>query len=98
VNGALLLRGALVLNLSGVALAQVGLKHVAPWFFLIAAVVSVGALHILRLLAAHLDRALGWTGGSRHALTVGFISTMVFTIGQRILPAFAGMRFSIVPG
>jgi uncharacterized protein involved in response to NO len=37
-----------------------------------------------------------WNGGiwgaSRHALTVGFVSTMIFAIGQRILPAFCGMR------
>jgi uncharacterized protein involved in response to NO len=25
-------------------------------------------------------------------LTVGFIATMVFSIGQRVLPAFSGMR------
>jgi uncharacterized protein involved in response to NO len=31
-------------------------------------------------------------GASRHALTVGFLSTMVFAIGQRVLPAFSGMR------
>jgi uncharacterized protein involved in response to NO len=42
-----LLRGALVLNLSGVALAQVGFKHVAPWLFVVAAVASVSAFHIL---------------------------------------------------
>ncbi len=42
--------------------------------------------------AAYFDRANGWIGASRHALTVGFISTMVFAIGQRVLPAFAGMR------
>jgi uncharacterized protein involved in response to NO len=37
-----------------------------------------------------------WNGGiwgaSRHALTVGFVSTMIFAVGQRILPAFCGMR------
>jgi hypothetical protein len=46
----------------------------------------------LGICAANFDHGNGWTGGSRHALTVGFISTMVFAIGQRILPAFAGMR------
>jgi hypothetical protein len=46
----------------------------------------------LGICAAYLDHGNGWTGGSRHALTVGFISTMVFAIGQRVLPAFAGMR------
>jgi hypothetical protein len=29
---------------------------------------------------------------SRHALTVGFLATMVFSVGQRILPAFCGTR------
>lgn len=46
----------------------------------------------LGICAAYFDHGNGWTGGSRHALTVGFISTMVFAIGQRVLPAFAGMR------
>jgi hypothetical protein len=35
---------------------------------------------------------LGIWGASRHALTVGFLATMVFSIGQRVLPAFSGMR------
>jgi len=34
----------------------------------------------------------GIWGASRHALTVGFISVMILSVGQRILPAFAGMR------
>ncbi|HUS19821.1 MAG TPA: hypothetical protein VMZ25_09240, partial [Terriglobales bacterium] len=38
------------------------------------------------------DHHHGWWGASRHALTVGFVSTMVFAIGQRVLPAFAGMK------
>jgi uncharacterized protein involved in response to NO len=38
------------------------------------------------------DTSGGVWGASRHALTVGFISVMVLSIGQRILPAFAGMR------
>lgn len=42
--------------------------------------------------AAYFDHANGWSGASRHSLTVGFIATMVFAIGQRVLPAFAGMR------
>jgi hypothetical protein len=46
----------------------------------------------LGIVAAYLDQANGWTGGSRHALTVGFIATMVFAIGQRVVPAFGGMR------
>jgi hypothetical protein len=31
-------------------------------------------------------------GASRHALTVGFLATMVSAVGQRVLPAFSGMR------
>ena len=31
-------------------------------------------------------------GAPRHALTVGFLAMMVFAIGQRVLPAFSGMR------
>lgn len=46
----------------------------------------------LSLWAAGFDRAGGIWGASRHALTVGFVSTMTFAIGQRILPPFAGMR------
>jgi uncharacterized protein involved in response to NO len=47
---------------------------------------------VLAVVAAIFDRQHGWWGASRHALTVGFISTMVFAIGQRVLPAFAGMK------
>lgn len=39
--------------------------------------------------AAMWDVSGGLWGASRHAFTVGFISTMVFSIGQRVLPAFA---------
>lgn len=34
----------------------------------------------------------GIWGASRHALTVGFVSTMVFSVGSRVLPAFSGMK------
>jgi len=46
----------------------------------------------LGVAATFLDTAGGFWGASRHALTVGFVSTMVLAVGQRILPAFAGMR------
>jgi hypothetical protein len=39
----------------------------------------------------------GIWGASRHALTVGFLSTMMFAIGQRILPAFCGARLLYSP-
>ncbi|HEY1213047.1 MAG TPA: hypothetical protein VGE93_05395 [Bryobacteraceae bacterium] len=47
---------------------------------------------ILSLLAVLFDQSGGLWGASRHALTVGFVAGMVFTVGQRILPAFCGMR------
>lgn len=42
--------------------------------------------------AAVADVHGGIWGASRHALTVGFAATMVFAIGPRILPHFAGVR------
>jgi uncharacterized protein involved in response to NO len=50
----------------------------------------VGAL--LGAGAALWDSSGGIWGASRHALTVGFIAVMVLCVGQRVLPAFAGMR------
>ena len=47
---------------------------------------------LLGVWAAFTDNARGIWGASRHALTVGFLSTMVFAIGQRVLPAFSGMK------
>lgn len=46
----------------------------------------------LGIWAASVQNSHGICGASRHALTVGFLATMVFAIGQRILPAFSGMR------
>ncbi|MGC2193088.1 MAG: hypothetical protein WA628_00325 [Terriglobales bacterium] len=46
----------------------------------------------LGIWAASVQNPQGIWGASRHALTVGFLATMVFAIGQRVLPAFAGMR------
>jgi hypothetical protein len=51
----------------------------------------------LGICSAYFDHNHGWIGASRHALTVGFVSTMVFAIGQRVLPAFAGMRVLYSP-
>lgn len=47
---------------------------------------------ILHMLAVLYDHSGGIWGASRHALSVGFIAGMVFAIGQRVLPAFCGMR------
>ena len=46
----------------------------------------------LGVYAAIADFYGGIWGASRHSLTVGFLATMVFAIGQRVLPAFCGMR------
>jgi len=61
--------------------------------------IFVRAAYIWAIVAAGLGmwavlegNAQGIWGASRHALTVGFLATMVFCIGQRVLPAFSGMR------
>ncbi|MDR3726493.1 MAG: hypothetical protein P4K86_05570 [Terracidiphilus sp.] len=46
----------------------------------------------MSLWAAFADQHGGIWGASRHALTVGFAATMVFTIGPRILPHFGGVQ------
>jgi uncharacterized protein involved in response to NO len=46
----------------------------------------------LGVAASQWDTSGGFWGASRHALTVGFVAMMVLAVGQRILPAFAGMR------
>jgi hypothetical protein len=46
----------------------------------------------LGVWASLMNEAPGVWGASRHALTVGFIAAMVFCVGQRVLPAFCGMR------
>jgi hypothetical protein len=45
---------------------------------------------VLGIWAAAVIRPQGIWGASRHALTAGFLATMVFAIGQRVIPAFAG--------
>ena len=51
----------------------------------------------LGIWAASVENSQGIWGASRHALTVGFLATMVFCIGPRILPAFSGMRLLFSP-
>lgn len=46
----------------------------------------------LGIWAAFADVHGGIWGASRHALTVGFAATMVFSIGPRILPHFGGIE------
>ncbi len=102
---------ATILFLAGSALAVAALRvfrrsvrpakitGVHPSFpaFVRSAYVWLLASAALSLAAAGWDRAGGLWGASRHALTVGYISTMVFAIGQRVLPAFCGMRVLFSP-
>jgi uncharacterized protein involved in response to NO len=46
----------------------------------------------LGIWSSFVPDATGIGGASRHALTVGFLAMMVFALGQRVLPAFSGMR------
>lgn len=102
---------ATVLFLTGAALSATALRvfrrsvrpakitGVHPTFpaFVRAAYFWLLASAVLSVIAAGWDEAGGLWGASRHALTVGFISTMVFAIGQRVLPAFCGMRVLFSP-
>jgi hypothetical protein len=67
---------------------------VSRWFpfFTRAAYVWLLVAAVLGIHAAYADVHGGIWGASRHALTVGFLAAMVFAIGQRVLPAFCGMR------
>ena len=47
---------------------------------------------LMSIWAAFADQHGGIWGASRHALTVGFAATMVFSIGPRILPHFGGAQ------
>jgi len=68
-----------------------GVHFSLPFFVRLAYVWAMVAA-LLGVWAAYTDNAHGIWGASRHALTVGFLSTMVFAIGQRVLPAFSGMK------
>jgi uncharacterized protein involved in response to NO len=46
----------------------------------------------LAVWAAIESGAAGIAGAGRHALTVGFLSTLVFCVGPRMLPAFLGRK------
>jgi hypothetical protein len=68
-----------------------------PWFVRAAYVWLVVAA-VLGVWAAFAPGdAAGIWGASRHALTVGFVAAMVFAVGQRVLPAFSGMRHLYSP-
>ena len=69
----------------------VGVSPLFPIFLRISYAWLLAAA-VLGIYAARADVHGGIWGASRHALTVGFLATMVFGIGQRVLPAFCGMR------
>jgi len=66
--------------------------HPAFTVFVRGAYAWLAIASVLSVCAYTSDRHGGIWGASRHALTVGFLSTMVLAIGQRILPAFCGMK------
>lgn len=70
------------------------LQGIHPSFpiFIRAAYVWLLIAALLSIWAPLRDVNGGIGGASRHALTVGFLATMVFAIGQRVLPAFCGMH------
>jgi len=100
------MRPAVLLLLSGILVAVLALRffertqqpakvkgvHVSfPVFVRLAYVWAIIAA-ALGIWASSVEGSHGIWGASRHALTVGFLATMVFSVGQRILPAFSGMR------
>jgi len=69
-------------------------RTVSPWFPAFVRIafmwsVIAASLGVWASLAGH---SAGIAGASRHALTVGFISMMVFSVGPRVLPALSGLR------
>jgi NnrS protein len=96
---ALVLLGSALLAIQGLrvwhrAVQPAKVHNIHPSFphFLRIAYAWLLIASLLGCLAALEDRSGGLWGASRHALTVGFVAVMVFTIGQRVLPAFCGMR------
>lgn len=97
---------AVVLLLAGVVVAAHALRLFEPPlgpakvkgvsasypFFIRLAYVWAAVAAGLGIWAALAENSQGIGGASRHALTVGFLATMVFAVGQRVLPAFSGMR------
>jgi hypothetical protein len=72
--------------------AKVNGVHASFPLFVRLAYAWAGAAGVLAIWASGMSNAHGIWGASRHALTVGFLAMMVFCVGQRVLPAFSGMR------
>ncbi len=100
------MRSAVLLLLGGIIIAVWALRFLEPTqnpakvkgvhasfpFFVRLAYFWAMAAAGLGIWASSVQGSQGIWGASRHALTVGFLATMVFSVGQRILPAFSGMR------
>jgi uncharacterized protein involved in response to NO len=69
-----------------------GVHSTMPFFVRLAYIWALVAALLGVWAASFTSNAHGIWGASRHALTVGFLATMVFAIGQRVLPAFSGMK------
>ncbi len=93
---------ALLLAISSVAVLKVflpgrrppkllGAHRHYPFFIRVAYVWLIAGV-ILGLLADLFPSISGLGGASRHAVTVGFIATLVFAIAQRMLPSFLNGR------
>ncbi len=104
VSALLLLISAVVIGLSlhiferAQQRAKILNVHASFPIFVRLAYVWLGIAALLTVWATGADRFGGIWGASRHALTVGFIAAMVFAIGQRVLPAFCGMKILFSPG
>lgn len=68
-----------------------GVHKSFPVFMRIAYVWLLISSALLVWAAIH-PGAVGIIGAGRHAITVGFLMTMVFTVGPRMLPAFLGRQ------
>ena len=71
--------------------------HASFPFFVRSAYVWLVLAALLGVWAANAANPAAIWGASRHALTVRFIAMMVFCVGQRVLPAFSGMRLLFSP-
>ena len=99
IAAALLLLGGAIMSASALHIFEPAEKaakiqgvHRSFPLFVRFAYVWLAISSILAIWAAAADSGGGIGGASRHAVTVGFLGTMVFAIGQRILPAFRGAR------
>ena len=81
-----------------VKMPKVAGVHSSFPYFVRGAFVWLGISALLGVWASRdLLGSAGILGASRHALTVGFVAAMVFSVGQRILPSFCGMRVLASP-